>query len=145
MADQNIKDYTVTWITFGVLFFSLITFAGVFMTENNPTGLGDATDKFTGFKNELSPKLIQIETEETNKLLNSSAITESNADVGSVVAASNSYGFFGTAKTMFTSTKTFISWIFGTETAGQMISGVFFGLMGLIALFFIIKLGRSLF
>lgn len=144
MADQNIKDYTVTWITFGVLFFSLITFAGIFMAENNPTGLGDASDKFTVFSNELSPKLIQIETEETNKLLNSSAITESNADVGSIVAASNSYGFFGTARTMFESTKTFISWIF-VGTAGQMISAVFFGLMGLIALFFIIKLGRSLF
>lgn len=144
MADQNIKDYTTTWITFGVLFFSLITFAGVFMAANNPTGLGDASDKFTGFSNELSPKLIQIEQQEVNPLLNSSAITESNADVGSVVAASNSYGFFGTAKTMFTSTKTFISWIFVGE-AGQMISSVFFGIMGLVALFFIIKLGRSLF
>ena len=142
MADQNIKDYTVTWITFGVLFFSLITFAGLFMTANNPEGLGDASDKFNNFSGELSQKLIQVEGD-SNELLNNSAITESNAEVGSVVAASNSFSFFDSAKTMFTSTKGFLSWMF-EGTAGSMIISVFFGLMGLIAVFFIIKLGRAL-
>ena len=144
MADQNIKDYTVTWITFGVLFFSLMTFAGLFMSANNPTGLGEAGDNFNTYSGDLSPTLIQIEEQEVNPLLNTSAITESNAEAGSVVAASNSYGFFGTAKTIFPTIKKFIAWQIGEE-AGQMISAVFFGLLGLIALFYIIKLGRSLF
>lgn len=144
MADQNIKDYTVTWITFGVLFFSLITFAGLFMSSNNPTGLGDASDKFNIYENNLSSNLIQIEENDANVLLNNSALSESNAKAGSVVAASNSYSFWNSAQTMFSSTKSFISWMFEGK-AGKMISAVFFGLMGMIAVFHIIKLGRSLY
>lgn len=144
MADLNIKDYTTTWITFGVLFFSLVTFASLFMAFNNPEGLGDSSGIFTNYEDELRPQLIQVETNASSQIEDSAKVQSENKATGGIIAASNSYGFWDSAKTIFPATKQFISFVFVGE-AGTMIAAVFFGLMGFIALYFIFKLGRSLF
>lgn len=144
MADQNIKDFTVNWVLFGVLFFSLMIFTLSFMYSNNQDALGDAQGNFEIYSSNLSSNLLELE-EGTNEQLNISSIIESeDIDIGSRVAASNSYGFFSTGKTFWESSKGFISWMFA-GTSGEILVGVFSGLIGIIALFFIFKLGRSLF
>ena len=144
MADNNIKDFTSTWITFALLFFSLLTFAGIFMGANNPNGLGDTEDNFLDIQGDLGSDLLQVE-DDANKQLNISSLIESeDIELGSRVSASNSYSFFKSAKNTFPSAKKLIRLVF-TGDIGEMISAVFFGLLGMVALFFIFKMGRRLF
>lgn len=144
MADQNIKDFTTSWITFGVLFFCLITFAGVFMANNNPSGLGSVQNNFDNYSGGLKPKLIQVEAAANDEMNASASVQSQNQATGGIIAASNSYGFWGSSQKMFKETKQLVQFMFVGE-AGRMIVAVFFGLAGFIALYFIFKLGRSLF
>lgn len=145
MADENIKDFTTTWITFGFLFLALIVFAGYFMAQNNPNALGDSEDNFLILENNLSSILIETEID-ANNALNTSLLSSgvSGEDAVRVKSDSNSYSLFKTAKKTYPSAKKLISLVF-TGDIGNMISTVFFGIAGLVALFYIIRLGRSIF
>jgi len=46
MANDNIKDFTIQWIFFGLLFFSLLSFAVIFVANNNADAFGSSANKF---------------------------------------------------------------------------------------------------
>jgi hypothetical protein len=144
MADQNIKDFTINWITFGFLFFCLLTFTLTYFYENNPDALGDSQSNFEGYATNMSAELVEIETT-SNEQINISALIESeDVELGSRVSASNSYGFWGTASKFWESSKGFFGWIL-SGLAGSVIISVFGGIIGILILYWIFRLGRSLF
>ena len=136
MAQDNLKDFAVQWVFFGFLFFCLLSFAVVFVANNNADAFGDSASKFD--TSALQGNLTGIPAE-TNTLLNISA--ESNpevSDLGSRDSVATSYGLKGTSTGFVKSTQMFMSWIF-TGDAGKVIISVFVGLVGLLALYFITK------
>ena len=144
MADQNIKDFTVNWILFGVLFFSLMFFSLSFVFNNNSDALGEYKANYDIYSANISSNLLELEGD-SNEQINISAIIESeDLELGSRVAASNSYGFMSSARNYWSGTKEFTALMF-EGTAGQIITGVFSGLFLIIALFFIFRLGRTIF
>ena len=49
MADDNLKDFTLSWILLGLLSFCLMTFATTFMFANNPSyGFGEENAEIFG-------------------------------------------------------------------------------------------------
>ena len=144
MADQNIKDFTTNWVLFGLLFFSLMIFTLTFMYNNNPDGLGDSQSNFERFSANMSSNLLELEGNANEQINISSIIESEDLELGSRVSASNSYGFFSTGKTFWQSSKEFIGWML-SGTIGQILIGVFGGLIGIAVLYFIFRLGRSQF
>jgi len=144
MADQNIKDFTVNWVTFGLLFFFLLSFTLTFFYNNAPDALSDSQDNFELYANNVSSSLIELESD-SNEQINISALIESeDQELGSRVSASNSYGFWSTAQSFWKSSQGFLGWIL-SGAAGTIIIGVFSGLIGILVLYWIFQLGRSLF
>lgn len=138
MADQNLKDFSVTWILFGLLFFSLLTFAISFMYNNNPDGFGDSKHFFDDTSSALGNKLVALPNS-SNNLLNITSETNPEASfLGSRDSSATSYGLMGTSKGFFESSKIFFNWIF-TGTTGELLLSVFGGLFGLVGLYYIIK------
>jgi len=143
MAIDGLKDFTINWVVMGLLGFCLLAFAIGFMYENNPTnGLNDGTgDKFSTINHTLSNQLIES-PKDANTLLNITANTNPEAsDLGSRDSVSSSFGAFDSAKSFFQTSKELISWVF-IGPQGQLLLGVFAGLIGLLAFFYITKLIR---
>ncbi len=142
MVDDNIKKFTVSWVLFGVLFFSLLSFAITFMFNNNPSGLGDAGDVFETTQTGLSSKLFEVPPD-SNALLNITAKTNPEESfLGSRDSVATSYGLTDTGQGFFESAKIFMSWVI-TGTAGTMLISVFGGLFSIVALYWIIKFIRT--
>ena len=142
MADDSIKKFTVSWILFGILFFSLISFATIFMFNNNPTGLGDAAGKFEDTRSSLSSKLLEVPAD-SNALLNITAKTNPEESfLGSRDSVATSYGLTDTGKGFFESAKIFMNWII-TGEAGKMLLAVFGGFFSITALYLIYKWIRT--
>lgn len=142
MAVDNIKDFSIQWIQFGLLFFCLLTFALAFMFFNNPTGLGDSQAILEDSQTSVQSKLIATE-DGSNVLLNITANTNpTEGYLGSRDSVATSYGTTGTAKGFFESLKIFMGWIL-TGTSGQILASVFGGIFGLLALYYIISLIRN--
>lgn len=142
MADENLKDFAISWIEMGLLFFCLLSFAISFIYYNNPTGLGDSEGIFEDTLSSLESNLISV-TNDSNALLN--ITSETNPEVsqlGSRDSVATSYGMMGNSKGFFESSKIFIAWIF-TGAVGQLLLAVFGGLFGFVALYFIIKFVRN--
>jgi hypothetical protein len=144
MADQNIKDFTTNWVTFGLLFFFMMTFTLTFFYNNNPDALSDNQGTFELYANNISNQLVELE-DKTNQQINVSALIESeDQELGSRVAASNSYGFWDTSSSFWESSKGFIGWILA-GAAGTILISVLGGLIGIAVLYWIFTLGRNLF
>lgn len=142
MADDNLKDFAVSWALFGLLFFCLMTFTITFMAHNNPTGLGNSQDIFENTSARMGSKLVQL-PDDTDVILNVTAQTDPTTGyLGSRDSVSTTYGLMGTAKGFFDSTKIFIGWIF-TGTSGQILLAVFGGLFSLLSVYFITKWVRN--
>ncbi len=138
MAPTNLKEFSIEWVLFGLLLFCLLTFAITFMFYNNPTGLGDSS-------NILNKSLIGIQSnlvalpDDSDALLNITSVTDPEASfLGSRDSIATTYGMTGTGKGFFTKSKILLAWIF-TGTSGQILIGVFGGLFGLGALYWITK------
>lgn len=143
MAMQDIKDFTIHWVTFGFLFFALMIFVLTFIYNNNPTALNGQEALFETSSNNFSSNLLEFE-QDLNANINTSAIlTSSNTEIGAGASSATSYSFFSTGKDNWKGTKGFISWIF-SGLVGKIIISVLGGMIGVIALFYIIKLLRSL-
>lgn len=142
MAIDNLKDFSIQWVLFGLLFFSLLAFATTFIYDNNPGSLGDAGDNLGRYQSDINSNLYQVE-DDSDILLN---ITSENnpevSDLGSKDSVATSFGIMGSAKTFLDSSKLFMGWIF-TGTAGQMLVAVFVGMFGLLSLYFITKWIRN--
>lgn len=143
MAEENIKDFTINWIVLGLLGFCLISFAITFMYNNNPIGLGDSAEGiFTQTQSNLSTRLYQTPTD-ADKVLNITANTNPEAgDLGSRDSVASSYSVSGTGRGFFETIKIFIAWVFVGEM-GAMLVAVFGGLIGFLAVYFIVKWIRN--
>lgn len=143
MADQNLKDFGVSWIQYGVVLFSLITFVALFMASNNPIGLGeDATIQLAITGSNISSAIYQL-PEDSDALLNISADTDpTEGFLGSRDSVATTYGIMGMGRAFFTSSKTLISWVFG-GVVGQALLAIFGGLFGLVSIYWITKWIRT--
>ncbi len=143
MSEDNLKDFGIGWVLYGVVLFCLITFATIFMAANNPIGLGDKTSAQLGITmGNLTSAIYQL-PEDTDGLLNISADTDpTEGYLGSRDSVATSYGIMDIGRIMFTSSKTLISWVF-SGAVGEMLLSVFGGLFSLIALYWIIKIIRN--
>jgi len=138
MAIDNLKDFNIEWILFGLLFFCLMSYAVVFMAENNADGLGSASNKFNNYTTDMKNQLVKAEGN-ANSLLNISAQNDPEvSDLGSKDSVATSYGVMGNAKSFMTSFKLFMGWML-TGTAGQMLISIFVGMFGFTSLYFITK------
>ena len=136
MANNNLSEFTIQWVFFGLLFFSLLSFAVVFVANNNADAFGISSNKFD--TTTIQSKLISVETN-TDPLLNITA--ESNpevSDLGSRDSVAVSYGLKGDSKGFIESTTMFMGWIF-VGTTGDIIIGIFVGLFSISSLYFITK------
>jgi len=144
MADKDIKDFTINWVLVGLLVFSLLAFAVSFVTNNNPDALGDTKGTFDSSYSNLQDSLLEVEGD-TNLQTNISADLQSEeSQLGTRAAASTSYGLMGTGVGFWRNIKSLLSLVF-SGLVGQIVIGVFGGLIGIAALYYIIKLIKSLF
>lgn len=142
MAIDNLKDFSIQWVLFGLLFFSLLAFATTFIYNNNAGALGTAGDKLDIYQTDMQGNLVATSAD-TEVLLNLTA--QNNPEVsnlGSKDSVATSYGIFGTAKTFLSSSRLFMGWII-EGMSGQILISVFFGMFGLLSLYFITKWIRS--
>lgn len=139
MAQENLRSFTVNGILAGLLITCLLVFAVGFMAANNPDGLNDGTDDIfnqTYFDQQNS--LYEIE-DDSNLLLNITANTNPEvSDLGSRDSVATSYSATGSGKSSWENARNLISWVF-TGTTGKLLIGVFGGLIGILAFFFIVK------
>lgn len=143
MADQDVKELTTTWVLFGLLTFALLAFALSFIATNNPDALGEFEKTFQNYSGGLKDSLIEVQTD-TNEQINISANLQSEeSQLGTRAASSTSYGLMGTGVNFWDKTKNLIGLVL-SGLAGQIIIGVFGGLIGIAFLYGIIKLIRSL-
>ena len=143
MVDENLKDFSVSWIQYGVVLFCLITFTTLFMASNNPIGLGsDAATQLGIVEGNLSSAIFQL-PEGSDALLNISADTDpTEGFLGSRDSVATTYGIMDMARIFFTSSKTLVSWVF-SGVVGQMLLAIFGGLFGLVSLYWITKWIRN--
>jgi len=142
MAPTSLKEFSVNWVLFGLLFFCLLTFSISFMYFNNPDGLGDTTEFFNGSATDIQTNLVALPTD-TDALLNITAVTDPEVSfLGSRDSIATTYGITGASKGFFTKMKVFMGWIL-TGTSGQLLIGVFGGLFGLASLYWITKWIRT--
>lgn len=142
MADQNLKDFAVNWILFGLLFFCLLSFAITFMYYNNPSGLGDVQTKLGDAQTNVLGKLVVL-PEDSDALLNVTSNLDPEASfLGSRDSVATSYGVTGSSRGFFDSIKIFVGWVFTGDT-GETILLVFGGLFGFLALYFVTKWIRN--
>ena len=143
MGDENIKDFGVSWIQYGVVMFCMITFTTIFMASNNPIGLGEDAATQLGITGDNLSSAIFLLPEESDALLNISADTDpTESFLGSRDSVATTYGIMDMGRIFFTSSKTLISWVF-SGLVGQMLLSLFGGLFGLISLYYITKWIRN--
>ena len=136
MANENLSDFSIQWIFFGFLFFCLLSFAVMFVANNNEDAFGTSSDKFN--TSTLQSSLVSIPTD-TDPLLNiTSKSNPETGDLGDRSSVAVSYGLTGKAKTFIQSTQMFLSWIF-IGTSGQIILSLFVGIFSITSLYFITK------
>jgi|LGOV01.1.fsa_nt_gb hypothetical protein len=142
MVNDNFKDIAINWTLFGLLFFSLLSFAVLFSFNNNPDALGNTKNEFNKARQITGTRLIQLE-DSSNVLLNITSKTNPElGDLGSRDSVATSYGEAGTIKGFFEASKVFMGFIlFGT--AGEILISVFAGMMGLTLLYLTIKAVRN--
>ncbi len=144
MAENNLKDFTVNWVIFGLLFTALLSFTLVFISANNPSyGLsGELNTMITDTKTASLGGLSEVENE-ANELLNITSKTNPETSyLGSRDSVATSYKSMGSAKAFWSSAKTMIGWVF-TGDVGKIIISTFSGLIGFLAFYFGYKFIRS--
>lgn len=127
MAEDNLKDFTITWIVGGFLIFCLLTFAILFMYNNNNTyGFDEGSQGiFESGEDDYSNKLL-VETPDTsNKLLNITANTNPEiSDLGSRDSVSAGYEAQGSAVSHWESSKKLLAWVFTGDSGKVLISTI---------------------
>ena len=123
MADKNIKDFAINWVLFGLLIFSLLTFAVLFVGNNNPNALGTSQGIFENSSSELQGSLLEVESGTNLQINTSSNLQSEESTLGTRAASSTSYGLMGTGTGFWKKLKVLISYIF-SGLVGQIILGV---------------------
>ncbi len=143
MVEDNIKDFTINWVIFGLLATCLIAFAITFMYENNPYGLNDGSlEKLTSTDVDLNTRLYSLEGD-GDELLNITSKTDPEvSQLGSKDSVATAYKMKDSGVSFWTSAKSLIGWVF-TGEIGKILLGTFGGLIGFLSVYFIIKLIRT--
>ena len=142
MVVDNLKDFSMQWIMFGLLFFSLLTFTISFMFNNSPDALGTSGDKFDTYSADIKSKLVAVE-EDSNELLNISSQNDPEvSNLGSKDSVATSYSITGTSRSFLSSIKLFMGWII-TGDAGKVLVSIFVGMFGILSIYFITKWIRN--
>lgn len=122
----------------GFLMFSLVSFAILFMFNNNPGGLGDTGGVLSQLETNFSSQLLSVD-EDSDVLLNITSNTNPEvSDLGSRDSVATSYKAKGSATGYWEASKTLIGWTF-SGTAGKMLLSVFAGIIGFLSYFYISK------
>ena len=136
MAAQNLKEFLTENIAMGLLFFSLMMFAVLFMANNSPDALGGTGGILNSSTTRVQTHLLSIEGD-SNVLLNISAQQDPEvSNLGSKDSVATSYGMVNMTKQLMTDTKLFMGFMFA-GTVGQIIVAVFGGLFAVFSLYFI--------
>jgi hypothetical protein len=143
MADENLKDFTITWMTGGLLMFCLLAFAITFIFNNNPSALDDGTgDIFSKGYNNMSTNIYKS-PEDSNTLLNITSNTNPEiSQLGSRDSVAVSFSTKGTATSYFEQSKLLLSWVF-VGTTGKILLGTLGGMVGFLAMFYIWRFVRG--
>jgi hypothetical protein len=141
--EDNLKDFTVNWAIFGLLFACLMAFTIGFMAANNPIGLNDgSSDIISGTYTSMNGSLYQVELD-ANEILNITSKTNPEASyLGSRDTVGTSFGTYGTGKSFWTSSKPMIQWIF-TGEVGKILIITLGGLIAFLGIYFIGKWIRT--
>jgi len=139
MVEDNLKDFTVNWAIFGLLFTCLMAFTISFMANNNPIGLNDgSSDIISSTYTSMNGSLYEIEPS-SDELLNITAGTNPEASyLGSRDQVGTSYGTYSTGKSFWASSKQMIGWIF-TGDVGKALITTLGGLIAFMGIYFITK------
>ncbi len=123
--------------------FCLLAFAITFVFNNNTTALDDGTgDIFSTSYDNISNNLYES-SEDSNTLLNITSNTNPEiSQLGSRDSVAVSFQTKGSATSYFEQSKLLLSWVF-SGTAGNIILGVFGGLIGFLAMFYIWRFVRG--
>lgn len=137
MADEGLKDFTITWIIGGLLIFCLLAFAMTFVYNNNPSAYDEGTSNILNDTyNDYSGKLIESSVD-SNSLLNVTSNTNPEvSDLGSRDSVAVSFGTTDTTTNFWDSSKKMLSWVF-SGTAGKVLLGTIGGILGFLSLFYI--------
>lgn len=139
MATDTLKDFTVQWVLFGLLFVCLLIFAINFIVDNNPSALNENMGDILGDTSKnLTNRLIGL-PEDSNIVLNVTAKTNPEESyLGSQDTVSTGYKYHGTAKDLFQSSVSFFKMMLG-DTSGTIVLAVVGGLLGFLGVYLIYK------
>jgi len=143
MGDESLKDFTINWMVGGLLMFCLLTFAISFVFNNNTDALNDGTgDIFDSSNTDISTKLY-ASSEDSNTLLNVTSNTNPEiSQLGSRDSVAVSFRAKGSGTSYWESSKSLLSWVF-SGTSGKLLLGVFGGIIGFLAIFFVWRFIRN--
>lgn len=138
MAQDTLKDFSMSGVVGGLLLTCLLAFSIQFMLANNTNGFGDTGDVFdTSYTNQEGALLEG--PQDADILLNITANTNPEvSDLGSRDSVATSYSAVGAGKKSWEQAKYLISWVFSGDS-GKLLLGVLGGLIGLLSYFFIYK------
>jgi hypothetical protein len=142
VATENIKDFAIQWVLFGLLFLSLLTFATTFIANNNPDALGDTGDNLGIYQENMTSNLVIIESTSDDTLTILSQNDPEVSNQGSSDSVASAFKIRGVANTIISSFKLFFGYIF-TGLAGQILISTFVGMFGLLSAYYIYKSIRN--
>lgn len=110
MASDNIKDFSINLILYGLLFVALSTFTVIFISENNPNAISpELMNLVNGSSSESQSRLVEL-NEESNVMLNITSYTDPEASyLGSKDQVATAYNMTGSAKRSWESSKSVLS------------------------------------
>lgn len=141
--EDNLKDFTINWAIFGLLFTCLMAFTISFMANNNPIGLNDGSDEiFSDSYTSMNGSLYEIEPTSDNLLNVTSKTNPEASELGSRDTVATAYETYGTATSFWSSAKPMIRWIF-TGDIGKALLTTLGGLIAFLGIYFITKWWRT--
>jgi hypothetical protein len=141
MAQQNLKDFVVTYVLLGVLMFGLVTFTIYFIGNNNPAAI---TSEYGDILNVTSQDLT-VRLVETNaaaeEVSNSTRSTNPEASfLGSRDQVASAYKMAGSSKYLWESSKPLTSVVLGENAT--IILLIFSGIIVFVFVFRIFRFIR---
>lgn len=98
MKADNVKDFTIDWITMGLLMVCLLGFVLTFTYHNNPTALGDVGNSLSGVNSSLSSSLVEIEGEASAEAETSDSFISLDSAKSSISSTDKTRSFLQSAK-----------------------------------------------
>jgi len=143
MPQDNVKEFTVEWVIFGMLFTCLVSFAVAFMFSNNPVGFDDGTNSIlNSAETEATSNLFELPNN-SDSILNVTAQTNPETGfLGSRDSVSTSFSASEESRASWRAIMPLISWTFSGEI-GKMLLAVFSGLLGYLIFYFAYKFIRQ--